>query len=332
MRFCSGAKSVNRLKFLLGRIVQGVVALFVIATLNFLLIRAAPGDPVAVMAGEAGAVDKRFLDALRIQYGLDQPLLVQWWTYISRIATLDLGFSYRQQETVAQLIADRLPATLLLTVCAFVFSLVVGVGLGVLASRRPGGWVDRAIGFAALIFYAAPMYWLALMAVLVFSIQLGWLPAFGYSSVGANLTGMAAALDVAKHLILPTLALSFFYIAVYTRMTRANMMAMAQMAFVKTARAKGVGETRIQFRHVLRNALLPVVTLAGLQAGNMVGGAIMTETVFAWPGIGRLMFDALLQRDYNLLLGAFLVAAALAIVFNIITDLIYTVIDPRIAL
>ncbi|CAH1651913.1 Dipeptide transport system permease protein DppB [Hyphomicrobiales bacterium] len=323
---------MNWLRFLLGRLAQGVVALFVIATLNFLLIRAAPGDPVAVMAGEAGAVDKRFLDALRIQYGLDQPLLTQWWTYISRIATLDLGFSYRQQQTVAQLIAERLPATLLLTLSAFFFSLVVGIGFGVLASRRPGGWVDRIIGFAALIFYAAPMYWLALMAVLVFSIQLGWLPAFGYSSVGANLTGLAAALDIAKHLILPTLALSFFYIAVYTRMTRANMMAMAQMAFVKTARAKGAAESRIQFRHVLRNALLPVVTLAGLQAGNMVGGAIMTETVFAWPGIGRLMFDALLQRDYNLLLGAFLVAAALAIVFNIITDLIYTVIDPRIAL
>jgi peptide/nickel transport system permease protein len=213
-----------------------------------------------------------------------------------------------------------------------VFSLVVGVGLGVLASRRPGGWVDRFIGFAALIFYAAPMYWLALMAVLVFSIQLGWLPAFGYSSVGANLTGMAAVADVARHLILPTLALSFFYVAIYTRMTRANMIAMSQMAFVKTARAKGAGETRVQFRHVLRNALLPVVTLAGLQAGNMVGGAIMTETVFAWPGIGRLMFDALLQRDYNLLLGAFLVAAALAIAFNIITDIVYTVIDPRIAL
>ncbi|MGI6853945.1 ABC transporter permease [Mesorhizobium sp. 1B3] len=316
----------------MGRLVQGVVALFVIATLNFLLIRAAPGDPVAVMAGEAGAVDKHFLETLRIQYGLDQPLFTQWWTYISRIATLDLGFSYRQQQTVAQLITDRLPATLLLTLCAFVFSLVVGIGFGVLASRRPGGWTDRVIGFAALIFYAAPMYWLALMAVLVFSIQLGWLPAFGYSSVGANLTGVAATLDVAKHLILPTLALSFFYIAVYTRMTRANMMAMAQMAFVKTARAKGAAESRVQFRHVLRNALLPVVTLAGLQAGNMVGGAIMTETVFAWPGIGRLMFDALLQRDYNLLLGAFLIAAALAIVFNIITDLIYTVIDPRIAL
>ncbi len=192
--------------------------------------------------------------------------------------------------------------------------------------------MDRIIGFAALIFYAAPMYWLALMAVLIFSIKLGWLPAFGYSSVGANLSGIAAVLDVAKHLILPTLALSFFYIAVYTRMTRANMIGIAQLAFIKTARAKGATESRIQFRHVLRNALLPVVTLAGLQAGNMVGGAIMTETVFAWPGIGRLMFDALLQRDYNLLLGAFLVAAALAIVFNIITDVIYTIIDPRIAL
>lgn len=323
---------MNRFRFLLGRLVQGVVALFVIATLNFMLIRAAPGDPVAVMAGEAGAVDKQFLEALRIQYGLDQPLLMQWWTYISSIATLDLGFSYRQQQTVAQLIADRLPATLLLTICAFVFSLLVGIGLGVLASRRPGGWTDRLIGFAALVFYAAPMYWLALMAVLVFSIHLGWLPAFGYSSVGADLSGFAAVLDVAKHLILPTLALSFFYIAVYTRMTRANMMAITQMAFIKTARAKGATESRVQFRHVLRNALLPVVTLAGLQAGNMVGGAIMTETVFAWPGIGRLMFDALLQRDYNLLLGAFLVAAALAIVFNIITDLIYTVVDPRIAL
>ncbi len=323
---------MTRLKFLLGRLIQGVVALFVIATLNFLLIRAAPGDPVAVMAGEAGAVDKRFLEALRLQYGLDQPLLSQWWTYISRVATFDLGFSYRQQQTVTQLIADRLPATLLLTLCAFVFSLVAGVGLGVLASRRPGGFVDRIIGFAALIFYAAPMYWLALMAVLIFSIKLGWLPAFGYSSVGANLSGIAAVLDVAKHLILPTLALSFFYIAVYTRMTRANMIGIAQLAFIKTARAKGATESRIQFRHVLRNALLPVVTLAGLQAGNMVGGAIMTETVFAWPGIGRLMFDALLQRDYNLLLGAFLVAAALAIVFNIITDVIYTIIDPRIAL
>src|SRR5690606_39254502 len=147
--------------------------------------------------------------------------------------------------TVAQLIAERLPATLLLTICAFVFSLVVGVGLGVLASRRPGGWVDRLIGFAALIFYAAPMYWLALMAVLIFSIKLGWLPAFGYSSVGANLSGIAAVLDVAKHLILPTLALSFFYIAVYTRMTRANMIGIAQLAFIKTARAKGATESRI---------------------------------------------------------------------------------------
>lgn len=316
----------------MGRIVQGILALFAIATLNFLLIRAAPGDPVAVMAGEAGAVDARFLESLRLQYGLDQPLIVQWWTYITGIARLDLGFSYRQQETVVNLIIERLPATLLLTVCAFVFSLTLGVGLGVLASRRPGGWVDRLIGLVALIFYAAPMYWLALMAVLIFSIQLGWLPAFGYSSIGANLTGIEAVLDVASHLILPTLALSFFYVAIYARMTRANMMAMSQMAFVKTARAKGANEGRIQVRHILRNALLPVVTLAGLQAGNMVGGAIMTETVFAWPGIGRLMFDALLQRDYNLLLGAFLVAAMLAIIFNIITDMIYTIIDPRIAL
>lgn len=323
---------MNRLSFLIGRVFQGVIALFAIATFNFFLIRAAPGDPASVMAGEAGAVDEKFLAAVRLQYGLDLPLLQQWWIYISGIARLDLGYSYRQQASVASLILDRLPATLVLTICAFIFSLAVGVTLGVVAARKPGSFADRLIGFLALIFYAAPMYWLALMAVLLFSIRLGWLPAFGYQSIGADYYGMDAVLDRARHLVLPTLALSFFYVAIYTRMTRANMIAMSQMAFVKTARAKGAGETRIQIRHVLRNALLPVVTLAGLQAGNMVGGAIMTETVFAWPGVGRLMFDALMQRDYNLLLGAFLITAALAIIFNILTDIIYTLVDPRIAL
>lgn len=317
---------------MLGRVVQGLVAIILIATVNFLLVHAAPGDPVSVLAGEAGASDAQFVAQLRQQFGLDQPLSTQLATYIGKVVRLDLGYSYRQQAPVLQLIAERLPATLLLTGSAFVLSLVFGVTLGALAARHAGTWVDSGITVVALVFYAMPLYWLALMAVLVFTVQLDWLPGFGFSSVGSGYTGLALVLDIARHLVLPALTLALFYMAVYARMTRAAMLDVAQMDFVKTARAKGVRPGRILRAHVLRNALLPVVTLAGIQAGSLIGGAVLTETVFAWPGIGRLMFDALLQRDYSLLLGAFLVTAAMAVLFNLVTDLIYTLVDPRIEL
>jgi peptide/nickel transport system permease protein len=173
---------------------------------------------------------------------------------------------------------------------------------------------------------------LALLAVLVFSVWLPWLPAFGYETVGGGFSGWRRALDIAHHMVLPTLVLATFFMAVYARMTRAAMLEAAGQDFVKTARAKGLPAGRILRAHVLRNALLPVVTLAGLQAGAMVGGAVLIETVFAWPGIGRLLFDALMQRDYSLLLGTFLVTAALAIAFNLVTDWVYTLVDPRIQL
>jgi len=317
---------------MLGRVLQGLVAIVLIATVNFMLVRAAPGDPVSVLAGEAGASDAQFVAQLRAQFGLDQPITTQLATYLGKVVALDLGFSYRQQQPVLKLIVDRLPATLLLTGSAFVLSLLFGVTLGALSARKAGTWVDSAITIVALVFYATPLYWLALMAVLVFTVQLAWLPGFGFSTVGAGLSGLALAWDIAQHLLLPALTLALFYMAVYARMTRAAMLDVAQMDFVKTARAKGVKPGRILRAHVLRNALLPVVTLAGIQAGGMIGGAVLTETVFAWPGIGRLMFDALLQRDYGLLLGAFLVTAAMAVLFNLITDLVYTLVDPRIEL
>ncbi|MFT3805199.1 MAG: ABC transporter permease [Burkholderiaceae bacterium] len=323
---------MKRLQFMSVRLLQGLLALLVIATVNFLLVRAAPGDPVSVMAGEAGVADPQFVAQLREQFGLDQPLPVQLANYLGHVLRLDLGFSYRQQQPVIDLILERLPATLLLTGTAFVLSLAFGIGLGALASRHAGRWVDSLITVVALVFYATPLYWLAMMAVLLFTVQLDLLPAFGYFTVGADLTGLDKALDIGKHLILPALTLALFYMAVYARMTRASMLEVAQMDFVKTARAKGVAPGRIQRKHILRNALLPVVTLAGIQAGGMIGGAVLTETVFAWPGIGRLMFDALLQRDYNLLLGCFLFTAAMAVLFNLITDLVYTLVDPRIEL
>ena len=323
---------MKRLQYMFTRIAQGLLALVLIATINFMLVRAAPGDPVAVIAGEAGASDAQFVAQLRAQFGLDQPLGTQLQRYLGHVLQGDLGFSYRQQSPVLSLILERLPATLLLTGSAFVLSLAFGVALGAMAAQRSGTWVDSGITVVALLFYATPLYWLAMMAVLVFSVHLDWLPAFGFMTVGADLSGWARVWDGLQHLVLPALTLALFYMAVYARMTRATMREVAQMDFVKTARAKGVAPGRILRAHVLRNALLPVVTLAGIQAGSMIGGAVLTETVFAWPGIGRLMFDALLQRDYNLLLGCFLVTAGMAVLFNLLTDLVYTLVDPRIEL
>lgn len=318
------------MSFIVQRLVKMVVVLLAIVVLNFFLIRAAPGDPALVMAGEAGASDEIFVAQLRERFGLDKPLPVQLALYVKGIATLDLGFSFRQQMPVADLIFNRLPATLLLTLSAFAISLALGVLFGSLAARRAGSWSDTLITVVALVFYATPLFWVALMAVLVFSVTMGWLPAFGYETVGAGLTGLPRLLDIAQHLVLPALTLGLFFMATYARMTRASMLQVSRLDFVKTARAKGLGEGVIQRRHVLRNALLPVVTLAGLQAGTLVGGAVLTETVFAWPGIGRLMYEALLQRDYNLLLGIFVVSSAMVLIFNLITDLIYRLVDPRI--
>lgn len=318
------------LNAIFGRLLKAALTLLAIAVLNFFLIHAAPGDPALVLAGEAGAADEQMIAQLRERFGLDQPVYVQLWTYVSNIMTLDFGYSFRQGAPVLDLILDRLPATLLLTLTAFLISLCGGIALGVAAAARVGTIGDSLLTTLALLFYATPLYWAALMAVLVFSVQLGWLPGFGYETVGADYTGLVRAWDILKHLILPALTLGLFFMAVYMRMTRASMLEVSQMDFVKTARAKGLAGPVIRRRHILRNAILPVVTLAGLQAGQLIGGAVLTETVFAWPGIGRLMFESLAARDYNTILGVFLVSAAMVIVFNILTDVIYRVVDPRI--
>ena len=323
---------MQTLRYILMRLAKAAVILFAIVILNFCLIHAAPGDPAAVMAGEAGASDELFLQQLREKFGLDQPFHIQLWKYISGLLQLDMGYSYRQDAPVWDLIMDRLPATLLLTGAAFVLSIVLGVVAGVMAAVRVGKWADTAITVAALLLYATPLFWVALMAILLFSVQLGWFPSYGMESIGSELTGFRYWLDVAHHLVLPATTLGLFFTAIYARMTRASFLETAAEDFVKTARAKGLSEGRIARRHILRNAILPVVTLAGLQAGQIVGGAVLTETVFAWPCIGRLMFDALLQRDYNVLLGVFLISSAMVLLFNLITDLIYLLVDPRIEL
>ncbi len=316
--------------FLGRRLVKGVFILFAIVIINFGLIRAAPGDPAMVLAGQAGASDEQFVEQLREEFGLDRPLYVQLGTYVASVAQGDLGYSYRQERPVLSLIVDRLPATLLLTAIAFAFALGMGILLGTLAAMNVGRWSDTAITTLSLLSYATPIYWVGLMLILLFSVQHGWLPPSGYQTVGAGLTGIDHVPDVAAHLVMPVLTLGLFYMAVYARLTRSSILEVSDMDFVKTARAKGLSEARVVCYHVLRNAILPVITFAGIQAGHLIGGSILVETVFAWPGIGRLAFDALIQRDYQLLLGIFVVTSVMVLLFNIVTDLLYSLIDPRI--
>ena len=317
-------------RFIATRLLKTIVVIGAIALVNFFVVRMAPGDPAQVLAGQSGAADEKYLAQLRSDFGLDQPLDTQLWLYASRTARFDLGYSHRQQQPVASLIFDRLPATLLLTGCAFLISLSAGVLLGVLSARRVGSWTDTAISTAALLFYATPIFWAGLLLVLVFSVHLDWLPGYGFSTIGGSLTGLAAVLDIARHAVLPVITLSLFYVAIYARLTRASVLEVSRLDFVKTARAKGLPERTVVVDHMLRNALLPIITYAGIHAGGLVGGSIVVETIFAWPGVGRLAFEAVSQRDYSVLLGIFFVISIIVVGINLLTDVVYSLADPRI--
>lgn len=323
----SSATAIGRVA--IAWVVRLVVVVLLIATFNFVLVRAAPGDPAQVMAGQSGASDPKILEDLRKEYGLDKPHLVQLGTHLGRVLSLDLGYSYRQRRPVLDLILERLPATLLLTLTAFGLALLVGTTLGALAGLAAGSVVDTIFTVLSLLLYATPVFWLGLMLVLIFSVTLGWLPPFGFETIAAKLTPFGRALDIAKHMIMPVVSLGAIYLAIYARLMRSSIIEVATQDFIKTARAKGLAAPRIVVGHMLRNALVPVVTVAGMQAGALVGGAVVVETVFAWPGLGRLTFDAVLQRDYQVLLGIFLILSILVIVLNLLTDLIYRLIDPR---
>jgi len=322
---------MDRLLFLMRRSVQAMLVVVCVVVINFALIRAAPGDPATILAGEAGAVDAGFVERIRQDYGLDQPVLVQLGIYMRQLLRFELGSSYRENRPVKDIVLEKLPATLLLTLSAFLFSVLLGVSLGVAAARRAGTVVDALITAGALVFFAMPLFWIGLLAIVLFSLHLGWLPPYGMGTIGADLHGWRAWMDTARHLLMPALTLGLFYVAIYARVTRAAALEVLEQDFVKMARAKGAPEGRVWRRHILRNAMLPVITFVSLQAGHVLGGSVIVETVFAWPGIGRLAFDALFQRDYNVLLAIFFVSAVMVVAFNLVADLLYSLADPRIA-
>lgn len=318
--------------FLRRRLLQVLPVVLGIALLNFLVLRLAPGDIVDVLAGEAGAATPESMAALRAQFGLDQSAGNQLWSYLARLAQLDLGFSYRQNMPVLELILDRLPPTLLLMGLALLIALIVGLLLGVATALRPGGGFDHTVSVLVLFAYAMPTFWLGLMGLVLFAGKLGWLPAGGMVTVGLDGGWWTQALDVARHALLPALTLSTFYLAVYTKLMRGAMREVLQADYIRAARAKGASGLRVLARHALRNAALPLVTMLGYQVASLLSGAVLVESVFAWPGLGRLAFEAILARDFNLLLGILLLSSLLVTVINIAVDLASAWLDPRLLL
>jgi peptide/nickel transport system permease protein len=315
-------------RFLLRRLAHAAVLLACVLVLDFTLLHLAPGDAADAMAGEAGTADAGYVAQLRVRFGLDQPLPVQLGLYAWRLLQGDFGFSFHYGEPVATLILERLPATIILMLASIGIAVIAGITLGALSARFAGGLLDRAISVVTLLFYATPLFWLGLMLIVLFAVRLGWLPAGGMTDAAAPGTGLRHIADVARHLVLPALTQGAFFLAVYTRLVRTSMIEVYHADFVRTARAKGLGETRIAFRHVLRNALMPLITMVGLNLGSILGGAVLTETVFSWPGIGRLMFDAVFQRDVNLLLSILLLSSVFVVLANLTVDLLYVLVDP----
>lgn len=313
------------------RLLAALPALFIILCGLFLLLQLAPGDTVDALVAQMGGADPTFIAQMREHYGLDQSVAVQLGDYIWRLVRLDLGQSAIYGQPVAAVILQRLPATLLLMGTSLAFAFAAGTVLGIIAARRVNRWPDTLISTLGLIFYATPSFWLGLMGIFVFSVWLGWLPAGGFGTVGARLTGIDKVLDIASYLVLPTVTLALIFLAIYLRIMRASMLEVAGLDFIRTARAKGLAPGAVLRRHVLRNALLPMVTLVGLQAGAMLGGSVVVESVFAIPGLGRLAYESVMQRDLNTLLGVVFVSAVLVITINFVVDLLYAWLDPRIA-
>jgi len=320
------------LRFLTRRVAQAAVLLVCIATLDFLLLHAAPGDAADAIAGEAGTADPGYIANLRRQLGLDQPLPIQLGRYLWRLVQGDFGYSFRYGQTVASLILDRMPATLLLMGAAILFAVGTGIVLGTLSARFANSWLDRAVMLLALFFYATPLFWFGLMSIVLFGVHLGWLPTGGIYDVARRATGLAFIVDVARHLVLPAVTQSCFFLAIYTRLVRTSMLEAYGADYVRFARAKGIGEVRIALRHVLRNSLTPLVTMVGLNLGALFGGAVLTETVFSWPGIGRLMYDAVFQRDVNLLLSILVLSSVMVILANLVVDMLYAALTPAVEL
>lgn len=318
--------------YALRRLLQAVPVVILIMIGTFLLLKLAPGDTVDALVGDMGGADAAFIERLRVEYGLDQPVWVQLWRYMIKLASFDFGWSFVYEQPVSTVLMDRLGTTLLLMATSLSIAFTLGIFLGAIAARRAYSLTDNLISVLGLVFYATPSFFLSLMLMLVFSVKLGWLPVGGITTIAAFYTGWDHVWDVARHLIMPTAALSLIYLAFYLRLMRASVIEVAELDYVRTARAKGAKESRLMIHHIMRNALLPVVTLLGLQFSTVLGGSIVVETIFTLPGLGQLAYQSVVQRDMNTLMGIIFLCSIIVVVVNFLTDLLYARLDSRIEL
>ncbi len=321
---------MNLLLPLLQRVFYAAMLLVAVLILNFSMLHLAPGDIADTIAQASGGADAEMMAQIRKDYGLDQPFLVQLGQYIGKVLTLDLGYSFFYNQPVTTLIFEKLPATLLLVITAQVLALVVGVFLGVFSARNPRGIVSYLVTFIALFGYAAPVFWTGILLLIAFSLKIQLFPVAGMVDVAIEGGWFVKALDVARHMVLPVLTLSSIFLALYSRLCRASMMEVLGSDYIRTAKAKGLSERQITYKHALKNSLSPVVTLAGLQFSAVVSGAVLVETVFSWPGLGTLALQSIIARDTPTILGILFFSALVVIVGNLITDFVLRLIDPRV--
>lgn len=330
----ASSRQLAALKLLRRRLLQAAPLMLGVVVINFVLIHMAPGSFLELMTAENQVSDPATVELLRKTYGLEDPTWLQLLKYIWALLHFDFGFSYRQNMPVLQAITLNLPATLLLMVSSIALAFSVGVAAGVVASMKVRTVWDTLVSVAAMFFFAAPSFWLGIMMIVLFAVTLGWMPVGGMATIGGTAgasSGLFSSIvDVLHHLILPTLALGLFYAATYARVMRSSMLEVSQLDFVRAARAKGLSRRQVTIGHVLRNALLPVVTILGVQMGTVLAGSVVIESVFSWPGVGSLLFDSVSSRNYPVVLGIMVLGSLVVIMANIAVDLIYMWLDPRI--
>jgi peptide/nickel transport system permease protein len=318
------------MKQIAARIAWSVGLILAVIVMCFSLVHLAPGDAALVIAGDSGAGDPELIEEIREDLGLDDPYLIQLSRYVGDVASGDLGTSYRFNEPVTSLIGDRIWPTILLVTTALLFAIVIGVLVGIFTARRPESPVSHGVTVFSLVGYSMPVFWTGYLLIIAFASNVRWFPVAGMRDVRFEGNRFEEWLDIAHHLVLPALTLGLIYLAQYSRLSRASMLEVLQSDYVRTARAKGLAERKVVYKHALRNAVIPVITIAGLQFGALLSGALLVETVFNWPGLGRLAADSVFQRDAPVLLGVLICSAALVVVINILTDVVYRLIDPRI--
>ena len=316
-------------RYILSRLAWGALIVLAILVLNFLIVHMVPGDPIDALLGDF-PVPPGYAEKIRAEFGLDKPIFTQLGLYLWNLLQGNLGFSFANRMPVLDLILARLGPTVLLMVPALFFAAVVGVVLGLTAAPRAGSAQDSAITALSLFGYSVPVFWLGQMLVIVFAINLGWLPVQGMRSMREEYTGIDLVLNILRHLAMPAFCVMIFYIAIVARVARASVSEALHHDYVLTAKAKGLSRRTILWKHVLPNAMIPVITVIGYNFGHSLTGAILVETVFAWPGIGSLFITSITNRDYHVLQGIFLLDAVSVVVINIFTDLLYALLDPRV--